>query len=104
MMTHTTGLPMKPRAGEPCNGCGWCCATEPCGLAVKYLGAAKGPCPALEWADGRTWCGMVRRPLYHLREVGGVPEVYAAANEVLGRTMAAVLGGVGGACDSEDDL
>lgn len=97
-----SGVPDKPRTGDPCNGCGWCCVTEPCDLSVKYLGATAGPCPALEIEGGRTWCGMVRRPLYHLREVAGVPEVYTAANEHVGAMFARVLGGVGGACDSED--
>lgn len=27
--------PEKPEEGAPCNGCGFCCAAEPCGLAVE---------------------------------------------------------------------
>ena len=78
--------------------------TEPCDLAVKYLGATVGPCPALEWGDGRTWCGLVRNPLRHLREgYARSPELYQAGSEALGRVFATVLGGVGGACDTEDD-
>jgi hypothetical protein len=96
-------VPARARAGDPCNGCGYCCITEPCGLAVQYLGATSGPCPALEWEAGRTWCGMVRHPMRHLKEGARHPEVYAAGNEEVGRLFARVLGGVGGACDTADD-
>jgi len=26
----------------------------------------EGPCPALEWEDGRTACGILRRPAHYL--------------------------------------
>ncbi len=39
--------PEKPEEGAPCNGCGFCCAADPCGLAVEFLDATAGPCPAM---------------------------------------------------------
>jgi hypothetical protein len=49
-----------PAYGEPCNGCGYCCRAELCGLAVEILGEqATAPCPFLREHDGRTWCGVV---------------------------------------------
>lgn len=45
--TDGARLPVKPTYGLPCNGCGWCCASEPCGIAREFIGAdGEGPCPA----------------------------------------------------------
>ena len=49
----------KPAAGEPCNGCGYCCTEQLCQLAVEFLGCSTGPCLALEERGGRTLCGLV---------------------------------------------
>jgi hypothetical protein len=58
--------PAKPRLGEPCNGCGICCAAEPCPVAMLFLGQGReaSPCRALQWraADSRYVCGMAIRP------------------------------------------
>lgn len=62
---ETLPLP-KPRLHESCNGCGYCCVVEPCKLAQEFLNCHQGPCAALEQADGRTYCGLVRNPLLHL--------------------------------------
>lgn len=56
----------KPKFGEPCNGCGLCCKTELCDVAEYFFAGASAPCPALEFEDGRTWCGLVRHPSRHL--------------------------------------
>lgn len=56
----------KPKFGDKCNGCGLCCASELCDLAEMAFPGASAPCPALEWEDGRAWCGMVRHPSRHL--------------------------------------
>ena len=56
----------KPKFGDKCNGCGLCCAAELCDLAEDAFPGAAAPCPALEWEDGRAWCGMIRHPSRHL--------------------------------------
>lgn len=100
--------PRKPPTFSPCNGCGLCCIATPCGLALTYVpGAAPGyPCPALEWEGGRSWCGMVRRPLHYEPRLVGSKGGYAISAQGqdparwLGRLVARDLGGVGGPCDS----
>lgn len=58
--------PQKPKFRETCNGCGLCCAAQLCDLAEMAFPGASAPCPALEWEDGRAWCGMIRHPSRHL--------------------------------------
>lgn len=48
-----------PTKGDPCNGCGWCCREEVCGLALEIHAGVKAPCPFISEHDGRTWCGVV---------------------------------------------
>ncbi len=62
--------PVKPEEGKPCNGCGLCCFNDPCGVAKQYIYGCEqvsGPCDALEWENGRYWCGMVRRPSHYMK-------------------------------------
>lgn len=99
-MSDTICLPpkidVKPPRGSPCNGCGWCCAMEPCGLAREFIGEhVKAPCPALERRDGRFVCGLILRPSHYLR----LPNDWA--DEHLGGVFADALG-VGKGCDADD--
>lgn len=63
----------KPRRWEPCNGCGLCCSLTLCDVAIKFFGDGDfskehaGPCPALEYADGRTFCGLTLHPHKYLK-------------------------------------
>ena len=61
--------PPKPAFGAPCNGCGVCCAHEPCPVALVFLWQRRGSCKALEWNEEtqRYRCGMACRPAHHLR-------------------------------------
>lgn len=59
--------PAKSKFGEPCSGCGLCCRLELCEIAQKSMPEAVAPCPALEWENGRTWCGLTRHPARHLK-------------------------------------
>lgn len=61
--------PPKPALGAPCNGCGLCCAAEPCPLSRLMLGHRAGACPALTWdaAATRYVCGMVTAPAAQVR-------------------------------------
>ena len=85
--------PEKPEEGAPCNGCGFCCAAEPCGLAVEFLGATAGPCPAMEFDAGRFWCGLVRNPSSYL-------DMPAFGDPVVGAIFARAVG-IGRGCDSD---
>jgi hypothetical protein len=68
-ITIHPAAPPKPLLGAPCNGCGACCAAEPCPISRFLLGHDRGACPALTWRDGegRYFCGMVLTPAAHLR-------------------------------------
>ena len=62
--------PPKPAAGQPCNGCGVCCATEPCPAGVLVSRRTRGACAALLWREagdgdvggGLYRCGLVEQP------------------------------------------
>jgi hypothetical protein len=56
--------PAKPALGEACNGCGVCCAAEPCPVSLALLWPHQTPCKALVWseAEKRYFCGMVLKP------------------------------------------
>lgn len=104
-MTHP-----KPKYGQPCNGCGYCCNTEPCGLAREYLGCHTGACVALEVTDGRSGCGLVRNPLGYLwlRAKPGESKaiLYDAKLIERGTELSAEIAtalGIGRGCDSVDD-
>jgi len=66
--------PAKPAEGQPCNGCGVCCALETCPPARLRFMQAKGPCPALQWsaADRRYRCGLLASPRTYL---GRLPDI-----------------------------
>ncbi|GBG01167.1 hypothetical protein AZSI13_04940 [Azospira sp. I13] len=100
MHTQTIHLhrqaPPKPIAGQPCNGCGVCCAAETCPLARLRFRQRLGPCPALEWqADAHLYrCGLARRPRHYWP---GLP----AWAEGLARRLTRRWIAAGSACDSQ---
>jgi hypothetical protein len=53
--------PAKPAWGEPCNGCGVCCLSEPCPVGVLVSWRRRGACAALHWDAGaeRYRCGLL---------------------------------------------
>jgi len=65
-----------------------------CALAVEFLDGAQAPCPAMEFADGRFWCGLVRSPGRYL----GTP---ASGNRLLRPMVRAALS-IGEGCDAGD--
>lgn len=91
-------LPLKPAFGSPCNGCGMCCAMEPCGLAREFIPdhPSEGPCRALEHDEGRFTCGLIRHASRYLPDL---PNDWADAH--LGGIFAEALG-AGQGCDSDD--
>ena len=83
----------KPPHGSRCNGCGTCCSALPCHLALDFLSADPfRPCPALEFAAGRFWCGLVADPAKYLGFVGGAA---GKVREMIGDAL-----GIGRGCDS----
>ncbi len=80
--------PEKAPFGSPCNGCGYCCAAEVCVVGQGLFGKeTPAPCPALEFADGRFWCGAVR--------------VADGAGKHVGMYLRMRLG-IGVGCDTDD--
>lgn len=60
--------PAKPAPGAACNGCGVCCAWQPCPLGMLVSRRRHGACVALRWQDaGRHYrCGLLAAPGHHL--------------------------------------
>ena len=56
--------PVKPAPGGACNGCGVCCAIEPCPIGQWISRRRTGACKALQWHDdeARYRCGFVVAP------------------------------------------
>jgi hypothetical protein len=56
--------PPKPAEGQPCNGCGLCCAAAPCPLGMLLSRKRRGACAALQWDDsaGLYRCGVLQAP------------------------------------------
>jgi hypothetical protein len=53
--------PPKPAWGQPCNGCGVCCLSEPCPVGMLISRRRRGACDALVWdAPGARYrCGLL---------------------------------------------
>lgn len=86
--------PPKPKKGQPCNGCGFCCAAELCDLAIDR-GFQSAPCPAMEFFSGRFWCGLASNPMRY------IPGVKEFAVEAIRALVADGLG-FGHGCDTDD--
>jgi hypothetical protein len=56
--------PLQPAVGEPCNGCGVCCAAEPCPLGMLVSFKRQGRCELLQWQaeEQRYRCGALSGP------------------------------------------
>jgi hypothetical protein len=79
--------PPKPAAGAACNGCGVCCAAEPCPAGMLLSLRVRGRCRLLRFepAQSRYHCGLMPGP--------------GAARGVL-RALVARWIGAGLGCDS----
>jgi hypothetical protein len=89
--------PAKPAAGAQCNGCGVCCASEPCPLGVLVTRRRQGACTALLWEPGdmRYRCALASRPTVWLAWLPA-----ALASRLAKRRIAA---GRGCDCELEPD-
>lgn len=90
--------PPKPAVGAACNGCGVCCAWQPCPLGVLVSRRRHGACKALWWHEGAAQyrCAMVTgaRRLWPRLPAW----VEAALQRLAHRWIAA---GIGCDCDAE---
>lgn len=77
--------PPKPREGDACNGCGVCCAAEPCPVGMVLSRRRRGPCVALVWVDDerRYRCGMVSAPERHVGMRWATPLVAMVARRMI---------------------
>ena len=55
-----TATELKPKFGEPCNNCGWCCLTEVCPTGIEFGHSAKIPCKFLEQENNKHYCGLAK--------------------------------------------
>ena len=92
--------PAKPAVGAACNGCGVCCAWQPCPLGVLVSGRRHGACDALLWSDvaQRYHCGMVSDALAVWPRL---PASLARPLQALARRW--IAAGAGCDCDCECD-
>ena len=91
--------PVKPPEGQPCNGCGVCCALETCPAARLRFLQSHGPCTALERmeAEQRYRCGLLSKPGAYL---GWLPKIADnSARRLIARWIAAGKG-----CDCSVDV
>jgi hypothetical protein len=88
--------PLKPAVGQPCNGCGVCCAAETCPVARVLLMQWRGPCRALTWDDAGQYyrCGLLASPMTYLPRLPAWSE--ARVRRGVKRWIAA-----GAGCDSD---
>jgi hypothetical protein len=56
--------PVKPAIGAACNGCGVCCAWQPCPLGMLVSRRRHGSCSALHWnAEVQRYrCAVIAAP------------------------------------------
>lgn len=98
-ITIHASAPSKPALGQACNGCGVCCAAEPCPVSLALLWPHQTPCKALIWSEAkqRYLCGMVSSPAQFLRWLPGRFNV--AASRLFKRWIAADT-----VCDADVEL
>lgn len=78
----------KPEYGKPCNGCGFCCHEQICGIGKRVFPDAVAPCPALNWQDGKYRCLVV------------IAEEEMLKNKPEEKPLVKDMLGVGWGCDS----
>lgn len=84
--------PPKPAPGQRCNGCGVCCAWQPCPLGMLLSRSVRGPCLALDWVahERRYRCAALTRP--RAGPPGAPRWLTAALRRLAGRWISAGTG------------
>ena len=92
--------PVQPALGAACNGCGVCCAMEPCPVGRAVTGKRTGACAALVWDEPNCVyrCGVLTQPQAMLMRLG-LPSVLTAALAPLLRVWARRAIAAGKGCD-----
>ena len=52
----------KPKFGDDCNHCGWCCMTEVCVVGKSITKQVYGPCNLLIERDSKYYCSIATTP------------------------------------------
>lgn len=94
-----SAAPLKPAVGQACNGCGVCCAAEPCPVARVFLWQWRGSCRALVWlpSERQYRCGLLLAPSAHIPYIRLFPQfLQRQFRYLVTRWIAA-----GTACDSD---
>lgn len=60
----------KPKFGEDCNSCGYCCLTEVCPIGQELTGSAVAPCNLLIEKEGKHYCKLAENEI--TREALGI--------------------------------
>ena len=55
---------LKPKFGERCNHCGWCCLTEVCPTGL-VLSDSVIPCKFLRESSNKYYCKLAEYPFRH---------------------------------------
>jgi uncharacterized cysteine cluster protein YcgN (CxxCxxCC family) len=50
----------KPKFGQPCNHCGWCCMTEVCEVGKRSGAGEMIPCKFLYASNGDHFCDLAK--------------------------------------------
>lgn len=50
----------KPKFGDDCNNCGYCCIAEVCPIGQDLTGSSIGPCKLLVSKNGKHYCHLAK--------------------------------------------
>lgn len=85
MQIMTVAIENKPKLGDACNHCGYCCLTEVCVVGQELTGSDIGPCKLLVSEGDQHKCQLADTPT--MKEVIGMGTGCCAEtqNEVMAR-------------------
>ena len=85
MQIMTVAIETKPKKGEACNHCGYCCLTEVCVVGQQLGGGMYGPCKLLKTEGDKHMCSLADTPT--MKELIGMGTGCCAEtqNEVMAR-------------------
>ncbi len=85
----TVAVETKPRKGDACNHCGYCCLTEVCPVGKELGGGEYGPCKLLRSEDNKHYCSLAEKDDAFIKLIGASTGCCAETqNEVIARLTA----------------